>query len=168
MNHGNCYSGEEETRAGAQKVKSIHSNDSVVIDIVNETDKQLACYWLSFDGEKVHYFDLYPNDTVAGMSTFCTHPWLMEYKDKPVCLFTITDESTPEGTQIKISQNDDGVFEVRDNDGAQDEEIRSTSDQIEEIYGDEEYDEEINDGDCELACWEGYRIKDSGAKPIEF
>lgn len=64
--------------------QSLNSNTPTSFTITNHTSETLSVFWLSFQGQRVKYFDLGPGQTHT-QGTFITHPWVVA-DPKGVCI----------------------------------------------------------------------------------
>ena len=65
---------------------SVSADEVVTIMFVNETDRQLERFWLSYAGERRPYGPIAAG-SVAGQPTFVTHPWALADADGEIGVF---------------------------------------------------------------------------------
>lgn len=68
------------------KLRSLSSDVSTNIRLINLKNFRVKAYWIDFRGIRQHYFDLEPNE-VRDQQTFVSHPWLVtEAGDNQPCI----------------------------------------------------------------------------------
>jgi uncharacterized protein YcfL len=68
------------------KLRSLSSEISTNIQLVNGKKIRVKVYWIDFQGKRQHYFDLEPNES-RDQQTFVTHPWIVtEAGDNQPCI----------------------------------------------------------------------------------
>lgn len=55
-----------------------HATTVVFVNAASSPEDYVSVYWLDYDGNRQHYFDLYPGETVR-QDTFVSHPWLVTF-----------------------------------------------------------------------------------------
>jgi hypothetical protein len=66
---------------GEGSARSLYSDQPTTLIFVNQASSPedvISVYWLDYDGNRQHYTDVYPGETVR-QKTFVTHPWLITF-----------------------------------------------------------------------------------------
>ena len=65
--------------------RSVYGESSTNIQFINEEDYPVKVYWLDYEGQRQHYFDLEPGE-VYNQQTFVTHPWIVTEAEEKSCI----------------------------------------------------------------------------------
>jgi VHL beta domain len=79
------------------KYRSLSSNTQTIMQVINNRKSSVKVYWINYQGENQHYFDLSPGKQRT-QKTFVGHPWLItNKKESHDCLgiFFPTSNSKP-------------------------------------------------------------------------
>ncbi|MCB1330486.1 MAG: hypothetical protein KDG49_08915 [Geminicoccaceae bacterium] len=66
--------GEGSTRS----VEATHPTALIFVNSAESPEDSISVYWLDYDGNRQHYFDLHPGET-RRQETYLTHPWLVTF-----------------------------------------------------------------------------------------
>ena len=57
------------------KLRSIRDNTAAIVTFESKTSRNIDIFWLDYNGDRVKYSTLAPNDTF-NIQSFETHPWI--------------------------------------------------------------------------------------------
>lgn len=66
---------------GEGSSRSLYSDHPTALVFVNQAsspEDYISVYWLDYDGNRQHYFDLFPGERKR-QETFLTHPWVVTF-----------------------------------------------------------------------------------------
>ena len=64
--------------SGSSSVQSDHPTSLLFVNQADSPEDYISVYWLDFDGNRQHYFDLFPGES-RHQQTYLTHPWLVTF-----------------------------------------------------------------------------------------
>ena len=87
--------------------RSVESKEPTYVRFVNKSGKKAELIWLDYEGKKVPYIRLEPEEGVD-INTYVTHPWLVEECDTGEALSVLSQpiyypKASPERSVVHIS-----------------------------------------------------------------
>jgi len=62
----------------SRSLYSDHPTSLIFVNAASSPEDVISVYWLDYDGNRQHYVDVHPGETVR-QETFLTHPWLITF-----------------------------------------------------------------------------------------
>ncbi len=105
-------------------LKSQGGNTETVIIIVNNTEAEIAYYWVDYEGSQISYGEIAPGD-FANQHTYAGHVWLIkDASGRNLTVFRTVEKTgralieeaskVKESPEVKLDVNSDGVVNIQD------------------------------------------------------